>query len=144
MEKNGEISIKSVLYKLTNRPIAMDGEKYVYFDNRSGDLEEVSDELLKEAERIAKEESEKLFEETRVLEINNKTSEIIYNKYTREQQFNISNLLYPYTEEDKEYMFMFIEIARMISREAKDSGIIADEIDWLEIDKRIALRKAGE
>jgi len=144
MEKNGEISIKSVLYKLTNRPIAMDGEKYVYFDNRSGDLEEVSDELLKEAERIAKEESEKLFEETRVLEINNKTSEIIYNKYTREQQFNISNLLYPYTEEDKEYMFMFIEIARMISREAKVSGIIADEIDWLEIDKRIALRKAGE
>lgn len=144
MEKNGEISIKSVLYKLTNRPIAMDGEKYVYFDNRSGDLEEVSDELLKEAERIAKEESEKLFEETRLLEINNKTSEIIYNKYTREQQFNISNLLYPYTEEDKEYMFMFIEIARMISREAKDSGIIADEIDWLEIDKRIALRKAGE
>lgn len=128
-----------------------------YFKNENNeifayDAEQIGQGLDKDKIKITEDEmlvitnppktSEEL-ETERILSIDSKTGEIIYSKYSREKQFNIGHLLYPYTEQDREEMFRFIEIVRAIGREARDSGMDGEDIDWLEIDKRIALIKQG-
>lgn len=76
------------------------------------------------------ERSEEEVEQERINLINAKCGEIIYSKYTREKQFNISQFYIPYTIQDKEEMDMFIETARQIAKDAKTNGTLYENINW--------------
>lgn len=106
----------------TGKEIAMSGDDFVYLDTK----EKVEVEIVEKCKLILVEN----LNNERIAKINNKAGEIIYAKYSREKQFNISNLLTPYTEREKEEMFMFIETVRGIAKNAKESGIEYEEINW--------------
>lgn len=83
MEENA-INIKNAIYKLTNRPIAMNEGKYIYFDTLSIGIEEVTSEILKEAEVLAKAELDKKILNDKITEYQaylNKTDYKFFNGY---------------------------------------------------------------
>lgn len=104
-----------------------------YFEPSQSVIE--SDELVE----ISKEEFDKivyeintppLTEEQRISQIESKCGEVIKARYTLEKQINITNLLTPYTEEDREDMKLFIDSKRAICYQAIADGTIPEDVDW--------------
>lgn len=69
-------------------------------------------------------------EELRVFEIKSKCNTIIVSKYPLYKQINITNLMFPYTEEDRDLMKLFIEEKRLICNNAISEGVDLVDCDW--------------
>ncbi len=85
-------------------------------------------------------------EQIRINAINQKTNEVIEAKYPLYKQLNIRGKLLKdettgtyYNDTDIEIMDMFIDTARGIAKTAKANGTQPEDIDWAEIDKRMAI-----
>ncbi len=71
-----------------------------------------------------------LTEEQRIQEIEYKCNQSIEAVYPIYKQINITNLLTPYTEEDKDVMKAFIDSKRAICHKAIVDGAKAEDINW--------------
>ena len=103
---------------------------------------EVTDEVWQEALNInadCYENGEFIFkdfttyeqrEEQRVQEIEAKCNQSIESVYPIYKQINITNLLTPYTEEDREVMKAFVDSKRAICHKAIADGTNVEDINW--------------
>lgn len=112
-----------------------------YKDKQNKPYYEPSKEIIKRYDliEITKEEFEQIVyeinnppitEEQRVALINSKAGELIEAKYPIYKQLNITNLLTPYTEQDREEMKAFIDAIRNISNESESNGTALEDINW--------------
>ena len=70
-------------------------------------------------------------EERRIQEIEDKCNQVIEAVYPfKYKQINITNLLTPYTEEDREIMRAFINSKRAICHQAIANGTKVEDINW--------------
>ena len=69
-------------------------------------------------------------EEQRIQEIETKCNQVIEAVYPIYKQINITNLLTPYTEEDKDAMKAFIDSKRAICHKAIAEGTNVVDINW--------------
>ena len=69
-------------------------------------------------------------EQQRVQEIESKCNQEIEAVYPIYKQINITNLLTPYTEEDKDAMKAFIDSKRAVCHQAIADGTNAEDINW--------------
>jgi hypothetical protein len=69
-------------------------------------------------------------EDTRVQQIKSKCNQAIEAVYPIYKQINITNLLTPYTEEDRDVMKAFIDSKRAICHKAIDDGTKAEDVDY--------------
>ena len=72
-------------------------------------------------------------EKARIQQIESKCNESIESVYPIYKQINITNLLTPYIEEDREAMKAFIDSKRAICHKAIADGTTVDDINWEEI-----------
>ena len=121
MENGISSSLKHFIRKVTNRPIVMENDSYVYFDNIE---EKVSAEVIAEAEVLLKEE----IENQRISQIKSKAQSLILSKYPLEKQSSANLGLYgeEYLVEMKAYISNIIRI----SNEAEISGTKVEDIQW--------------
>ncbi|MCG3685348.1 hypothetical protein L5F35_03870 [Aliarcobacter butzleri] len=66
----------------------------------------------------------------RIQQIEAKCNQAIESVYPIYKQINITNLLTPYTEEDRETMKAFIDSKRSICHKAITDGTKAEDINW--------------
>lgn len=118
MENGISSSLKHFIHKVTNRPIVMENDSYVYFDNIE---EKVSAEVIAEAEVLLKEE----IENQRISQIKAKASELILAKYSIIWQLN-----HPRTDVAYASDYAYIDGIRNISNEAELNGTALEDIDW--------------
>ena len=71
-----------------------------------------------------------LTEEQRIQQIEDKCNQAIESVYPIYKQINITNLLTPYTEEDREVMKAFIDSKRAICHKAIDDGTKPEDVDF--------------
>ena len=71
-----------------------------------------------------------LTEGQRVQQIESKCNQAIESVYPIYKQINITNLLTPYTEQDREIMKAFIDSKRAICHKAIDDGINPEDVDF--------------
>lgn len=116
------VSLKLCISKITHRQIAREGVDFVYLDDKT----KVSKKVLDEA-TLLKAEME---EEQRVQQIEDKCNQAIDSVYPIYKQINITNLLTPYTEQDREDMKAFIDSKRAICHKAIDDGTKAEDVDF--------------
>ena len=116
------VSLKLCISKITHRQIAREGGDFVYLDDKT----KVSKKVLDEA-TLLKAEME---EEQRVQQIEDKCNQAIEAVYPIYKQINITNLLTPYTEEDREVMRAFIDSKRAICHKAIAEGTSVVDINW--------------
>ena len=69
-------------------------------------------------------------EQQRVQEIESRCNQVIEAVYPIYKQINITNLLTPYTEEDREDMKAFIDSKRTICHKAIADGTKAEDVDF--------------
>ena len=69
-------------------------------------------------------------EQQRVQEIESRCNQVIEAVYPIYKQINITNLLTPYTEEDREAMRAFIDSKRAICHKAIADGTKAEDVDF--------------
>ena len=69
-------------------------------------------------------------EQQRILSIETKCNQVIEAVYPIYKQINITNLLTPYTEEDKDVMKTFIDSKRAICHKAIADGTRPEDINW--------------
>lgn len=69
-------------------------------------------------------------ETQRIQQIESKCNQVIEAVYPIYKQINITNLLTPYTEEDRETMKAFIDSKRAICHKAIDDGTKAEDVDF--------------
>lgn len=74
--------------------------------------------------------TEEELEAIRIGTINQKAGEIIESKYPIYKQLNITNLLAPYTIEDRDEMKAFIDDIRTLANNAVESKTALEDIDW--------------
>ena len=103
---------------------------------------EVTDEVWQEAlninancyengEFIRKDfRTDKQREQQRIQEIETKCNQVIEAVYPIYKQINITNLLTPYTEEDREDMKAFIDSKRAICHKAIADGTKIEDVDF--------------
>ena len=103
---------------------------------------EVTDEVWQEAlninancyengEFIRKDfRTDKQREQQRIQEIETKCNQVIEAVYPIYKQINITNLLTPYTEEDRDVMKAFIDSKRAICHKAIADGTKAEDVDF--------------
>ena len=72
-----------------------------------------------------------LTEEQRVQQIEYKCNQVIEAVYPIYKQINITNLLTPYTEEDRGAMKSFIDSKRAICHKAIADGTALEDINWV-------------
>ena len=114
----------------------------MYYKNKENQpYFEPSKEIIKRdgLSKITKEEFEQivyeisnppLTEEQRIQQIESKCNQVIESVYPIYKQINITNLLTPYTEEDRETMKSFIDSKRAICHKAIADGTKAEDVDW--------------
>ena len=69
--------------------------------------------------------------ESRIQQIEAKCNQVIEAVYPlKHKQINITNLLIPYTEEDRDVMKAFIDSKRAICHKAIADGTKAEDINW--------------
>lgn len=101
---------------------------------------EPSEEIIKRdgLVKITKEEfnqivyeinNQPLTEEQRIQQIEDKCNQAIESVYPIYKQINITNLLTPYTEQDREVMKSFIDSKRAICHKAIADGTKAEDVD---------------
>lgn len=66
----------------------------------------------------------------RIQEIESKCNQVIEAVYPIYKQINITNLLTPYTEEDRDAMKSFIDSKRAICHKAITDGTKAEDVDF--------------
>ena len=71
-----------------------------------------------------------LTEEQRIQQIESKCNQAIVLVYPIYKQINITNLLTPYTEQDREDMKAFIDSKRAICHKAITDGTKAEDVDF--------------
>ena len=71
-----------------------------------------------------------LIEEQRIQQIEAKCNKAIESVYPIYKQINITNLLTPYTEQDREDMKVFIDSKRAICHKAITDGTKVEDINW--------------
>lgn len=76
------------------------------------------------------EQKQQKLEETRNQQIETKCNEAIESVYPIYKQINITNLLTPYTEEDRETMKSFIDSKRAICYKAITDGTKPEDVDF--------------
>ena len=69
-------------------------------------------------------------EKARIQRIESKCNQSIESIYPIYKQINITNLLTPYTEQDREVMKAFISSKRAICHKAIDDGTKAEDVDF--------------
>ena len=69
-------------------------------------------------------------EKARIQQIETKCNQVIEAVYPIYKQINITNLLTPYTEEDREVMKVFIDSKRAICHKAITDGTKAEDVDF--------------
>lgn len=69
-------------------------------------------------------------EDIRINQIESKCNQAIESVYPIYKQINITNLLTPYTEEDKDVMKAFIDSKRAICHKAISDGTKAEDVDF--------------
>ena len=69
-------------------------------------------------------------EQKRIQQIESKCNQAIESVYPIYKQINITNLLTPYTDEDREIMRAFIDSKRAICHKAIDDGTKVEDINW--------------
>jgi hypothetical protein len=69
-------------------------------------------------------------EEQRILHIETKCNQVIEAVYPIYKQINITNLLTPYTEQDRDTMKTFIDNKRDICHKAIANGTKAEDVDF--------------
>ena len=69
-------------------------------------------------------------EQQRIQQIESKCNQSIESVYPIYKQINITNLLTPYTEEDREVMKAFIDSKRAICHKAIADGTKAEDVDF--------------
>ncbi len=69
-------------------------------------------------------------EQQRIQEIETKCNQVIESNYPIYKQINITNLLAPYTEQDKEEMIAFINNKRAICHQAIANGTKIEDVDF--------------
>ena len=74
--------------------------------------------------------TDKQGEKQRIQQIEAKCNQVIEADYPIYKQINITNLLTPYTDEDKEVMKVFIDSKRAICHKAIDDGTKVEDINW--------------
>ena len=116
------VSLKLCISKITHRQIAREGGDFVYLDDKT----KVSKKVLDEA-TLLKAEME---EEQRIQQIEAKCNQAIEAIYPIYKQINITNLLTPYTEEDRDIMKSFIDSKRAICHKAITDGTSVEDINW--------------
>ena len=116
------VSLKLCISKITHRQIAREGGDFVYLDDKT----KVSKKVLDEATLLKAEMEEK----QRVQQIEAKCNQSIEAIYPIYKQINITNLLTPYTEEDRETMKAFIDSKRAICHKAIADGTKAEDVDY--------------
>ncbi len=67
---------------------------------------------------------------TRIQQIESKCNQAIGAVYPIHKQINITNLLTPYTEEDRDVMKAFIDSKRAICHKAIADGTKVEDINW--------------
>ena len=116
------VSLKLCITELTHRQVGKNGDDFVYLDDKT----KVSKKVLDEA-TLLKAEME---EEQRVQQIEDKCNQSIEAIYPIYKQINITNLLTPYTEEDRDIMKAFIDSKRAICHKAITGGTKAEDVDF--------------
>ena len=116
------VSLKLCISKITHRQIAREGGDFVYLDDKT----KVSKKVLDEATLLKAEMEEK----QRVQQIEAKCNQSIEAIYPIYKQINITNLLTPYTEEDRETMKAFIDSKRAICHKAIANGTKVEDVDF--------------
>ena len=112
-----------------------------YKDNQNKPYFEPSKEIIKRdgLVKITKEEFEQivyeinnppLTEEQRIQEIEAKCNQAIESVYPIYKQINITNLLTPYIEDDRDVMSAFIDSKRAICHKAIDDGTKVEDVDF--------------
>ena len=74
--------------------------------------------------------TDKQREQQRVQEIESRCNQVIEAVYPIYKQINITNLLTPYTEEDREDMKAFIDSKRAICHKAIADGTKIEDVDF--------------
>ena len=69
-------------------------------------------------------------EQQRIQEIETKCNQVIESNYPIYKQINITNLLTPYIEQDKDVMKTFIDSKRAICHKAIADGTRPEDINW--------------
>lgn len=69
-------------------------------------------------------------EQQRIQQIESKCNQSIEAVYPIYKQINVTNLLTPYTEEDRDVMKAFIDSKRAICHKAIADGIKAEDVDF--------------
>ena len=69
-------------------------------------------------------------DDIRIQQIETKCNQAIESVYPIYKQINITNLLTPYTDEDREDMKAFIDSKRAICHKAIDDGTKAEDVDF--------------
>jgi hypothetical protein len=116
------VSLKQCISKITGKQIAMNGEDFIYLDDKT----KVSKEVLDEATLL----KSKMEEEQRIQQIKAKCNQAIAAVYPIYKQINITNLLTPYTEQDREVMKAFIDSKRAICHKAISDGTKPEDVDF--------------
>ena len=80
--------------------------------------------------KINKEKLNQKIEQDRIQQIESKCNQAIESVYPIYKQINITNLLTPYTEEDREVMKSFIDSKRAICHKAIDDGTNPEDVDF--------------
>ena len=114
----------------------------MYYKNKENQpYFEPSKEIIKRdgLSKITKEEFEQivyeinnppLTEEQRIHQIETKCNQVIEAVYPIYKQINITNLLTPYTEDDRDAMKAFIDSKRAICHKAITDGTSVVDINW--------------
>lgn len=116
------VSLKQCISKVTGKQIAMNGKDFIYLDDKT----KVSKEVLDEATLF----KSKMEEEQRIQQIESKCNQAIVEVYPIYKQINITSLLTPYTEQDREVMKAFIDSKRAICHKAIDDGTKPEDVDF--------------
>ena len=76
------------------------------------------------------EEKQQKLEESRVQQVESKCNQEIEAAYPIYKQINITNLLTPYIEDDRDVMKAFIDSKRAICHKAIADGTNVEDINW--------------
>ena len=76
------------------------------------------------------EQKQQKIEQSRIQQIEYKCNQVIESVYPIYKQINITNLLTPYTEEDRDVMKAFIDSKRAICHKAIADSTNVEDINW--------------
>jgi hypothetical protein len=116
------VSLKLCITELIHRQVGKNGDDFVYLDDKT----KVSKKVLDEA-TLLKAEME---EEQRVQQIEAECNQAIEAAYPIYKQINVTNLLTPYTEDDRDVMKAFIDSKRAICHKAITDGTKVEDVDF--------------